>query len=70
MPLTRKEIIAALLAEYGDLALALVDDTGDGICHNCGHIQSGVEPDARCYTCEDCKEDAVFGVEETIITML
>lgn len=69
MPLTRKEIIAALLAEYGDLALALVDDTGDGICHNCGNIQSGVEPDACCYPCEECKEDTVFDVEETILNM-
>lgn len=70
MPLSRKEIVAVLLAEYGDLALALADDADEGICHNCGHIQSGVEPDARCYLCEECKEDTVFGVEETIITKL
>lgn len=60
MPLSRKEIIAVLLAKYGDLALALVDDTDEGICLNCGHIQSSVEPDARCYPCEECKEDAVL----------
>jgi hypothetical protein len=70
MPLSNKEIRAILIAEYGDLSSALVDDIDDGICHNCGHIQSGVEPDACCYPCEECKEDTVFGVEETIIAML
>lgn len=70
MSLSRKEIVAVLLAAYGDLALALADDTDEGICHNCGHIQSGVEPDACCYPCEECKEDTVFGVEETIVNML
>lgn len=70
MPLSSKEIRAILIAEYGDLSSVLADDVDEGICHNCGHIQSGVEPDTCCYPCEDCKEDAVFGVEETIITML
>lgn len=70
MPLTHKEITATLLAAYGDLSRAVNNDLDDGICHNCGHIQSGVEPDACCYPCEECKEDTVFGVEETIIAML
>ena len=70
MPLSNKEIRAVLIAEYGDLSSALANDVDEGICHNCGHIQSGVEPDACCYPCEECKEDTVFGVEETIITML
>lgn len=70
MSLSRKEIVAVLLAAYGDLALALADDTDEGICHNCGHIQSGVEPDARNCICEECKQDTVFGVEETIMTIL
>ena len=66
--LSRKEIIAALIAEYGDLNL--INELNEGICLSCGRIQAGVEPDARCYPCEDCEEDTVFGVEETIITML
>lgn len=70
MSLTRKEITAALLAEYGDFESALVNGENKGICHNCGHIQSGVEPDARLYPCEKCKEDTVFGVEVTILTKL
>lgn len=70
MPLTRKEITAVLLAAYGSLDRVLESDLDDGVCHNCGHIQLGVEPDARCYPCDACKEDTVFGAEETIITML
>lgn len=70
MSLARKQIIALLVAEYGDLALALADDLDEGICHNCGHIQSSVESDARCYPCEECEENTVFGVEETILTIL
>ena len=70
MPLTHKEITATLLAAYGDLSRAVNNDLDDGICHNCGHIQSGIEPDARCYPCEACRQDTVFGVEETIVNML
>ncbi len=69
MPITHKEITAVLLAAYGSLDRVLEMDLNDGVCHNCGHIQSGIEPDARCCSCEACKEDTVFGVEETIITM-
>lgn len=70
MLLTRKEITSAILAEYGDFELALVNGEDKGICHNCGHIQSGVEPDASHYPCEECNENEVFGVEETIVIML
>ena len=70
MPLTRKEIIATLLAAYGDLSRAVDNDLDDGVCHNCGHIQSGVEPGISCCLCEACGQDTVFGVEDTIINML
>lgn len=69
MPLSSKEIRAILIAEYGGLSSALVDDVDEGICHNCGHIQLEVEPNARCYLCEVCKQDTVFGIEETILNM-
>lgn len=69
MPLTKKQLMAHLLAEYGELDAAM-DDTDDGICHNCGHIQAGVEPDARHYECESCGDMEVFGVEETVIRLL
>lgn len=69
MPLTHKEITATLLAAYGDLSRAVNNDLDDGICHNCGHIQSGAGFGARYYLCEVCKQDTVFGVEETILNM-
>jgi len=39
----------------------------EGFCVACGHQQSGVEPDARKYECEDCGEQAVYGAEEIVI---
>lgn len=40
---------------------------GNGVCTKCGNIQSGCEPDARKYECEECGENAVYGLEEAII---
>ena len=42
--------------------LAELDTTG--FCVACGAEVSGVEPDARQYACEDCGEEAVYGLEE------
>ena len=51
-----------------------IDDYEDGcrgICIDCGEIQeSGVEPDARKYTCESCGEPSVYGIEEAIVSGL
>lgn len=33
-----------------------------GFCEDCGHEQSGVEHDAREYTCAECGEPRVFGL--------
>lgn len=68
--LTPKQLTAYLIAEYGDLETALYDNRTDGICHNCGFITAGVEPDAEDYRCEACGVDAVHGIEYTILTML
>jgi hypothetical protein len=68
--LTPKEIVTELVSEYGSLEAAMFDGETDGICHNCGNIQSGVEPDARMYRCENCGKYEVYGVEETIITLV
>ena len=35
-----------------------------GFCLACGLDCSGVEPDARRYTCESCGEAKVYGLEE------
>ena len=61
MKLTQKEILAELITEYGSVEEAMTSDALEGICHNCGYIQEGVEPDARNYTCDECGADAVCG---------
>lgn len=39
----------------------------EGWCVACGEEQSGVEPDARRYTCECCGEQTVYGAEEMVL---
>lgn len=62
--LTYKEILAKLISKYGNLINAVFNDETDGICYNCGNIQSGVEPDASMYRCENCGENKVYGIEK------
>lgn len=39
-----------------------------GACLNCGEIQDGgVEPDAEKYTCDNCGEDKVYGLEQLLL---
>ena len=38
-----------------------------GFCTACGAETSGVEPDAREYSCDVCGENAVFGAEELLL---
>jgi hypothetical protein len=74
MPLTPKEITAIIVSEYGSVYDAMEEsmygDISEGICLNCGHIQSGVEPDAEGYRCEQCGDPAVNGLETVIMTCL
>ena len=39
-------------------------DDMNGFCLHCGAEASGVEPDAREYTCEVCNKNAVYGIQE------
>jgi len=43
-----------------------VNNTDEGFCLGCGFTQSGVEPDARRYSCESCGEKLVFGFQELL----
>jgi hypothetical protein len=45
-------------------------DNNEGFCLACGNRQSGVEPDARKYTCEACGRDEVYGAEEVLLREL
>jgi Zn finger protein HypA/HybF involved in hydrogenase expression len=38
-----------------------------GICLECGNTQSGVEPDAEEYECENCGENKVMGIENAFL---
>ena len=67
--LTNKEIFTRLQDEYGSLEDAMLCDN-EGICHACGEIASEVEPDARNYKCWACGKYEVYGIEQTIITLL
>lgn len=38
-----------------------------GFCIKCGHEQSGCEPDAEGYECENCGQNTVYGAEELLL---
>jgi hypothetical protein len=40
-----------------------------GFCMGCGAEAHGVEPDARKYECEVCKELKVYGAEELVLML-
>ncbi len=46
---------------------AVQADDNLGLCVKCGYEQSGVEPDARGYECDDCEEPTVYGAEELLL---
>ena len=50
-----------------EIMAAIEEDDSIGFCTKCGNEQSGVEPDARNYTCESCGAAAVFGAEQWLI---
>ena len=43
-----------------------VNGSDEGFCLGCGSTRSGVEPDARKYTCESCGESLVYGFQELL----
>lgn len=45
----------------------LLSESCEGFCLACGKTQSGVEPDARKYTCESCGMPKVYGAGELVI---
>jgi len=46
---------------------AVGEDDCLGFCMKCGDEASGVEPDARKYTCDSCGEPGVYGAEEILL---
>lgn len=45
----------------------LLSEEYKGFCLACGKAQSGVESDARKYTCEACGAPKVYGAEELVM---
>lgn len=63
----KESIRAATLSELvdefnGDLGAVTEEYENHGICGSCGHVQSGVEPDAEDYECEECHNQTVNGM--------
>lgn len=55
-----------LTCSHEEFTQLVNDDVG--FCVLCGELDySGVEPDARKYTCECCDECGVYGIEELLI---
>lgn len=51
-------------------AMELVEeDDCMGLCHHCGEVQWGCEPDARAYKCDACEKHTVFGAEESMMML-
>lgn len=45
----------------------VLSENYEGFCLACGETQSGVEPDARRYTCESCSAAKVYGAEQLVV---
>ena len=45
----------------------LLSESNEGFCLACGSAQSGVEPDARRYTCKACNAPKVYGAEQLVL---
>lgn len=58
-----------LVFEAGELGAFefMVEHENEGICLECGNLQSGVEPDASGYKCEACGQSRVMGLENAFL---
>jgi hypothetical protein len=43
-------------------------DMGGGVCLYCGMTGAPAELDARGIRCEDCGKDALYGIEEAVLS--
>lgn len=67
---TARDVLEEILEEVDQDFLALVEEyANEGICHHCGNLQSGVEPDAERYTCQECGQPAVGGIELALMEL-
>jgi predicted RNA-binding Zn-ribbon protein involved in translation (DUF1610 family) len=59
-------IVTISEAEAADMMMGMGNP---GVCLSCGMVDeyAGCEPDARNYTCPDCGEGQLFGLEEALM---
>lgn len=65
-----RDTLNEIIDECGGDPFGLLEEhSGEGVCFECGHTQSGVEPDATGYQCENCNQHTVVGIETAFIYM-
>jgi hypothetical protein len=64
IPYTTKSGKKQFKPECTEEELSALSDEGTGWCLACGTEAYGVEPDASKYTCEECGQPKVYGLEE------
>lgn len=52
-----------------DMFMLISEYENHGICYECGNLQSGVEPDAQGYECEECGAHAVGGLDFALLDL-
>lgn len=65
--LWHKSLTEAVVADAVERQMRTLDDPG--FCLICGNEASGVEPDAKNYTCEACGAEQVFGAQELLFAI-
>ena len=53
--------------EMSENEFSSLNNDNEGLCIFCGESTSGVEPDARKYSCENCEKPGVYGLEELLL---
>jgi hypothetical protein len=62
--------LARVLPNLDELMEAIESGEYLGYCTECGNEQSGCEPDARKYTCDECGQPSVYGAEELLMMVV
>jgi hypothetical protein len=75
--MTKKQVKEKIMEYYGyddvntmieseEFNNMMLDSVQDGFCIGCGTSKDSVEPDARNYPCDNCKENKVFSLAEHV----
>jgi len=68
--ISNKILTEIVEVEFNGDYFAMVEEYhNQGICLECGAINDGVEPDAQKYTCCECDQNAVSGIEFALLEL-